>query len=304
MFGFYNTNPNLMEKQMNLKRAFLILIAALLLPGMAMAQDARFLVSKNFIDDNDASIEVMISCNTGVPLEQSATISQGNGVGFVVAGFDPDLGTCTITEDGEAGYTGSYLANAGVANPISCVFDSSNWNTGEGGADQTCVITNAATPIQVTITKAWNMEGAGGEAVDTNSVFRITSEGEITGGGTCPDAAVGGPSNGLDCAILSFSGPLPETDSVLVTPADGGTSVLIQELNFDSSVEVSYDCGGTNSGTGNSASVTIVPGGPAPTCAFTNTVFFEGIPTLNQYGMAILALLMLGVGFVGFRRFA
>ena len=32
-------------------------------------------------------------------------------------------------------------------------------------------------------------------------------------------------------------------------------------------------------------------------------VRFEGIPTLNQYGLAILALLMLGVGFVGFRRF-
>jgi hypothetical protein len=35
----------------------------------------------------------------------------------------------------------------------------------------------------------------------------------------------------------------------------------------------------------------------------TNTVFYEGIPTLNQYGMAIMALLMLGMGFVGFRRF-
>jgi hypothetical protein len=38
-------------------------------------------------------------------------------------------------------------------------------------------------------------------------------------------------------------------------------------------------------------------------CTITNTSFFEGIPTLNQYGLAILALLMLGVGFVGFRRF-
>ena len=37
-------------------------------------------------------------------------------------------------------------------------------------------------------------------------------------------------------------------------------------------------------------------------CEIVNTVFFEGIPTLNQYGMAILALLMLGVGLVGFRR--
>jgi hypothetical protein len=33
-------------------------------------------------------------------------------------------------------------------------------------------------------------------------------------------------------------------------------------------------------------------------------VFFEGIPTLNQYGLALLALLMLGVGAVGLRRFA
>jgi len=38
-------------------------------------------------------------------------------------------------------------------------------------------------------------------------------------------------------------------------------------------------------------------------CEIVNTVFFEGIPTLNQYGMAILALLMLGAGFAGFRRF-
>jgi len=31
-------------------------------------------------------------------------------------------------------------------------------------------------------------------------------------------------------------------------------------------------------------------------------VFYEGIPTLSQYGMALMALLMLGMGMVGFRR--
>jgi hypothetical protein len=36
---------------------------------------------------------------------------------------------------------------------------------------------------------------------------------------------------------------------------------------------------------------------------FTNTVFFEGIPTLNRYGIAVMALLMLGVGMVGYRKF-
>ena len=39
-------------------------------------------------------------------------------------------------------------------------------------------------------------------------------------------------------------------------------------------------------------------------CTIYNTVFFEGIPALNQYGMLLLALLMLGVGVVGFRRFS
>ena len=45
-----------------------------------------------------------------------------------------------------------------------------------------------------------------------------------------------------------------------------------------------------------------VAAGDEIACEIVNTVFFEGIPTLNQYGMAILALLMLGVGLVGFRR--
>jgi hypothetical protein len=44
------------------------------------------------------------------------------------------------------------------------------------------------------------------------------------------------------------------------------------------------------------------------TCTLTNndTVFFEGedIPTLNRYGLILMALLMLGIGAVGFRRFS
>ena len=43
--------------------------------------------------------------------------------------------------------------------------------------------------------------------------------------------------------------------------------------------------------------------GSDASCDITATAFFEGIPTLSQYGMALMALLMLGVGFVGFRRF-
>ena len=42
----------------------------------------------------------------------------------------------------------------------------------------------------------------------------------------------------------------------------------------------------------------------AASCTFTNTAFFEGIPTLNQWGMMILILLTLGVGMIGLRRFS
>jgi hypothetical protein len=44
--------------------------------------------------------------------------------------------------------------------------------------------------------------------------------------------------------------------------------------------------------------------GTDASCTIYNTVFFEGIPTLNQYGLILLALLMLGAGAVGFRRYA
>ena len=274
---------------MNLKRAFLITTAAMMLPGMALAQvaDARFVVTKDFDDDNTTSINVMITCNTGVPLSQSADITEASGVGFVVTSFDSAVGSCTITEDGEAGYTGSYVANGGAASATSCVIDERYWIA---DADQTCEITNSATPVDVSITKVWNMEGAGGNEVDMDSTFYITSEGSITGGSPC----MSGPADGhLSCAMLSFSGE--GTQSVAVTPAVGGTDVYIAEMNQDSAVEVSSDCGGM---------VSVAPGDAAASCTYTNTVFFEGIPTLNQYGMAILVLLMLGVGFVGFRRFA
>ncbi len=273
---------------MNLKRAFLIMTAALLLPGMALAQvgDARFLVSKNFTDDNPTSIEVTITCNTGVPLTQSASITEDNGVGFVVTSFDPTQGICEITEDGEAGYTGTYLANDQLPSATSCLFED---NFAEG--DQLCVINNAPTPVPVVINKVWNLEGAGGNEVEMGAVFYIVSMGEIDGGLDCLDGNLG---EGYDfCARLLFSGE--GTQSVSVTPAVGGTDVYIHEDNQDSAVEVSNDCDGM---------VTVSPGDVGAPCTYTNTVFFEGIPTLNQYGMAILALLMLGVGFVGFRRFA
>jgi hypothetical protein len=45
-----------------------------------------------------------------------------------------------------------------------------------------------------------------------------------------------------------------------------------------------------------------VRAGQGASCSVTNTVFFEGIPALNRFGLAILSLLMLTVGLLFFRR--
>jgi hypothetical protein len=72
------------------------------------------------------------------------------------------------------------------------------------------------------------------------------------------------------------------------------TSCWATENVFDSSVDSDGGCAGRTY---------LDAANPTGSCTITNTVFFEGIPTLSQYGMAIMALLMLGIGFVGFRRF-
>ncbi|MBT8048950.1 MAG: IPTL-CTERM sorting domain-containing protein, partial [Gammaproteobacteria bacterium] len=76
---------------------------------------------------------------------------------------------------------------------------------------------------------------------------------------------------------------------------DGDAFCTAYETNVDSSeVETTDDC----------EPRMLVEAAGSNGCEINNTVFFEGIPTLSQYGLALMALLMLGVGMVGFRRFA
>ena len=78
----------------------------------------------------------------------------------------------------------------------------------------------------------------------------------------------------------------------MVVPNYPSSSCWVDENIVDDAIEVINGC----------MNISVSVGNPAE-CTITNTVFFEGIPTLNQYGLAIMALLMLGIGMVGFRRF-
>jgi hypothetical protein len=248
---------------------------------------ARFKVTKDFSDDNPAGVMVYISCTTGLPLEQDFEIfdAPGGDVEFVVESYVPGTMSCTITEDPVTGYTGDYTAGLGVdgvaesfaGGPDGCTF--TNVVTGHF----TCEIFNQADDATFTVWKDWDIVNAGGDFVIEEAKVTAMCYSEIEGG---MFDLVGGYWYKTDW--LGDGGSLV----VKVDTTTGPATCWASEQIYQSGVESADDCGARN-----------IPAGGASECTFINTVFFEGIPTLNQYGLALMALLMLGIGAIGFRRF-
>jgi hypothetical protein len=248
---------------------------------------ASFFTTKDFSDDNPAGVTAMISCNTGLPLEQDFEIfdAPGGHVNFIVGDYVAGTMDCEITElEVPEGYSVTYVAGLGAdgeagdyfGGPDGCFFE--DVVTGAF----TCEIINEANAATYTVVKEWVIHLQGGDMVIPEAHVTIYCDAAITDGYE-------------DEGIWTKSGTLGDADTLVaeVDVSTGPATCWADEDVFDSSVESS------SSGCGE---VQLSAGG-SHTCTFTNTVFFEGIPTLNQYGLALLALLMLGVGAVGFRRF-
>jgi hypothetical protein len=266
---------------MNIKRAFVLVMAGLLLPAgalMAQTQEDAFtvLTTKVFSDDSEYEVDVTLTCNTGLPLEQTFTIEGGDpeGVTFVVVDFEDGTMSCEVTETGSpAGYTVVMNDGEGCA-----------WDDIEIGQSEECLIENIADPATYTVVKYWEVFNEGGDVVVEQANVEIKCDSEIDGG-----FQKDGDDHWYLTDLLGDGESL--VASVDVTEGDAECSAT--ETILQSGVESSPSgCGPVDLG----------PGG-SQTCTFTNTVFFEGIPTLSQYGLALMALLMLGVGFIGFRRF-
>jgi hypothetical protein len=274
---------------------------------------ATFKVTKIFDDGNHIDeVLVAIDCTTGLILDQDKLLGHNEMVEFVVTSFNEGALDCTITEDGETGYSGEYHnVSLQIVNDESCEY------LQVGGLDaHECVITNTPDPVDVKVTKNWIYEGSTTHDVYTGYTLTLYCDAEIEGGyqfgkgGTVESPAV--PNGGGFCGkiVLPFDGPQGTNgfaDWCKAYYRDGGTMITAKvipefpdsncywvESGQDPAVEVDQsDCQNLTISAGEGAS-----------CVITNTVFFEGIPTLSQYGMALLALLMLGVGFVSFRRFS
>ena len=253
---------------------------------------ATFVVTKDFSDDNPGDVEVHISCNTGLPLDQSKIINEAAGVEFVVTDFDPNVLAlnCTITETALDGYETTYSAEGGELIPGGCVFEDV-----QDGDTFSCEVLNVPAPVTVTIEKDWVFENAtGSDAVNTEYCVDLRCYGEIVD--TTPYTSVS-YYEGSGVYHAQWCDDSDATFEAEVVPEIfPETGCWVEESVYDSSVEVDNGCGGYRG----EFDISV---GNGYSCTITNTVFFEGIPTLNQYGMALLALLMLGIGFIGFRRF-
>ena len=262
------------------------------------SENAVFWVTKDFTDDNPADVQVAISCNTGTYVPETGWIAEGETKGFVVSQYPLDLLSCWVEETSSPdGYITTYTAGAddGVAETISdteeragCYFEKVT-----SGAF-TCHIVNTPAPVVVEVTKVWDVVNTGGDYVSRDAEIKIGCNAEIVGSTSVVD----------EWYYETFS--LVEGDytnnqatvTVKVIPDYPSSDCFAIEEAIYSAVEVTSDCGSpVNTGM-------TVAAGDGDSCTITNTVFFEGIPALNQYGMALMALLMLGLGVIGIRRFA
>jgi hypothetical protein len=267
-------------------------------------------IQKRFSDgNNDTPVTLNLHCSTGSYAPASVTVypdDAGQPWGdygmiehiFVVSQIalvNGEGASCTVMEEPIAGYAAEYKCKPEVqlstADP-SCVPDGYTvpednyacaWSDVQEGDSNYCLIVNDPLPVELAVTKVWDVSNAGGgDAVNTNTTIDIYCDSEIVGG-----------SEGDSEWYYSKNINGDATVTVNVVPSYEGTECRVTEPDVESSVEVDNGC----------ETVAIELGQDAA-CTITNTVFFEGIPTLNQYGLALMALLMLGIGLVGFRRFA
>lgn len=240
-----------------------------------------FRVTKDFTDGALETATVRLSCNAGLPLQQEFDLSDDEFVTFVIRDFVAGATDCRVYEDPIEGYTPTY--NAGDTGVAASIYDDENGCHYEGvqSGDFTCDISNNFDDVEVEVTKEW----LGVEDID----FPLVAEAEYTcfdvyttPSGTVPEDVTG---------TLFFSGEISTAVISGLYPVAGKSYCQVTEVNVPSVVEAdSSDC----------ARVPLIPGAD---CTLVNTLFFEGIPTLSQYGQALMALLMLGIGFVGLRRF-
>jgi hypothetical protein len=276
---------------------------------------ALIAVQKFFTDGNDETpVTLTLECTTGSYAPATVVVNPdefapGSAFEHIFVITDIPTGAanaCTVVEVPVAGYDATYIC--GQDGSTSTVDDTlcngfadftpgttaCGWLDVAAGDSNLCGIFNDPAPVEVAVTKVWDVSNTGGDYVSRDAEIKIGCNAEIInstwekGNWSYKKFYLGDGDYTAGVATVT----------VMVIPEFPSSECFAVEDDVDSAVEVTSDCGSWNDGT---MEVSV---GEGDSCTITNTLFFEGIPTLNQYGLALMALLMLGIGMVGFRRFA
>ena len=231
-------------------------------------------VTKTFSNGATDEVEVTLKCNAGIPLEQSFTITGGDptGVTFTVTNLPDGGANCSVTESSDdAAYTVEMLGgDAGD----DCVW------SGITSGNVSCVIENVALPTTIEIGTSFEDIADDGTASDVDTAFETRI--------VCTGVSVANDDVFEGADVTDTSGTF--TADWFIDPVNGADCTV--ELNPESdAVE------------GDSCTFSVDIGDETAGCDVVGTVFFEGVPVMSRYGLALMALLMLGAGFVAVRRF-
>ena len=254
-------------------------------------RSATFFVQNRFDDGNDETpVTLNFQCTGGTVFNGTKTLSPSEAlfgiyeVSFTVSNIPDAPISCEVSEVVPTGYEPEY----------SCESESScSTNEGAGpctfegisdGQQDLCLITNKVKPVELTVTKEWNLINEE-TMITENARIELTCSNVIDGDGE----AFG---NSMRWSWI-FEGNPASKIATLYPRYDGTTRCVTDESAQSSSIESESTC---------STPTVINVGDDKPVCVVTNTVFFEGIPTLNQYGLLLITVLTLMTGMAAVRR--
>lgn len=258
--------------------------------GSGGGDRATFTVQSRFVDRNDITpVTLDISCNTGLILDQSKTVLPNEGlfgsfeVSFVVSDFGSTPLNCTVSQRAINGYNHSYtcLGESECTEPQSIT--NCSFNDVAAGTDNLCQVQSYPNAVPFTVIKEWLFAAEDlGETDFAN--LALECQGVFAG-----DGYGNSTSMTWNWSVEGNS----ERTAHIQPDFRGTTQCRATESNAFSAVEAENGCGNW---------LPVLIGDSSRSCTIRNTVFLEGIPTLNDYGRWLLVLLLLGVGLVAMRR--
>ncbi|MDT8320858.1 MAG: hypothetical protein RQ826_10075 [Xanthomonadales bacterium] len=251
---------------------------------------ARFKVQKQFLDGNNITpVTLNIECNSGLPLRQSIVVQPDEAplgefeVEFVVDSFRDGELDCEISEEVPTGYTPSYQCFS--EGECSDTAEACTFSAVQGGQENLCLVRNHPEAVEITVSKEWAILGEQ-TAIDESAVIELHCENLFDGDGEFQQ----------DGSMLwrwdVSSGNSSHTATVYPL-FDGSTRCRSDEQVASSAVESANDC---------ASAKTILPGQGTEHCTIINSVFFEGIPTLDRFGLVLIAGVLLLTGLFSIRR--